>query len=107
LILINLCPHPVKILTPYGVVDLPQAGPAARLHYLEDDEELFEFGLIKRAKILASELPEPEPDTLYVVSSLVRVAHPYRLDLVSPHDLIKDEDNRTYACLALLGNSFD
>lgn len=107
MILINLCPHPVKILTPYGVTELPQAGPAARLHYLEDDEEFFEFGLLKRAKFYASELPDPEPDTLYVVSSLVRIAHPYRTDLVTPYDLIKDQDDRPYACLALLGNSYD
>lgn len=103
--LVNLCPHPVKIVTPRGVLDLPQAGPPARLLYLDDEEEIFDFGLLKRTKFTAVELPDPQPDTLFVVSTLVRIAHPHRMDLVSPYDLIKDEDDRTYACLALMANA--
>lgn len=37
-----------------------------------------------------SNLPEPEPGTLLIVPTIVRVALPHRKDLISPCKLIRD-----------------
>ncbi len=49
-------------------------------------------------------LPEPQDDTLYIVSLLVRRARPYRGDLLSPGQLIRDAEGRPIGCKGLAAN---
>lgn len=49
-------------------------------------------------------LPEPQPDTLLIVSALVRLAVPHRTDVVSSGSLVRDESGRPVGCLGLSVN---
>ncbi len=48
-----------------------------------------------------SGLPEPAPDTIFVVSALVRLAVPARQDVASPGDLIRDSAGQPIGCRGL------
>lgn len=47
--------------------------------------------IVRRSYGLVTNLPEPVEGTLYIVSMLVRVACPDRVDLASPGDLVRDD----------------
>lgn len=46
-------------------------------------------------------LPEPEPNTFYIVSMLCKQACPNRKDLLIPSQLIRDEKGQPVGCLGL------
>jgi hypothetical protein len=46
-------------------------------------------------------LPEPAPDTIYIVSAMVRMALPDRKDLASPAGLVRDASGNITGCEAL------
>jgi hypothetical protein len=46
-------------------------------------------------------LPEPQPDTIYVVSALVAQAVPDRSDVFVVDDTVRDEQGRIIGCRAL------
>ncbi|MFC0903824.1 hypothetical protein ACFHWD_03850 [Clostridium sp. MT-14] len=46
-------------------------------------------------------LPEPQPDTIFVVSSIVAQAAQNRDDLFIPDDTVRDENGRIIGCRAL------
>ena len=46
-------------------------------------------------------LPDPQRGVLYIVSSLVKAAVPDREDVLSPGELIRDEDGRPIGCRGL------
>lgn len=46
-------------------------------------------------------LPEPVEDTIYIVSSMVRLAMPTRSDIASPADLVRDETGKIIGCKGL------
>jgi hypothetical protein len=103
---INLCPHPVTLLTNHRPILLPAAVDPVRL----DLEELptDDLGMLYRQRLVRSPIvPPPSPGVLYVVSMLVRLALPHRTDLASPVGLIRDEDGAVVACRALaIGSPF-
>lgn len=43
-------------------------------------------------------LPDMVEDTMLIVSALVRLKHPERIDLLSPYGLIRDEAQRIIGC---------
>ena len=48
-----------------------------------------------------SGLPDPQPDTIYVVSALVAQAVPDRQDVFIVDDAVRDEQGRIIGCRAL------
>lgn len=85
---VNLTPHAINVLTSAGDnIEYPASGQVARVtsrHELSANgaphaPELFivEYGNV-------TDLPEPVPGTLLIVSALVMQALPNRLDLVCP-----------------------
>ena len=46
-------------------------------------------------------LPEPVEDTIYIVSSMVRLALPTRSDIASPANLVRDEAGKIIGCKGL------
>lgn len=49
-------------------------------------------------------LPEPKSDTIYLVSSYVRVRHPERTDLATPSDLERDGNGNIIRARSLIVN---
>jgi hypothetical protein len=63
--------------------------------------------LVHRAYGAVENLPHPAPDTLYIVSALVREAVPWRTDVASPGDMLRDAEGRILGCTNLIVNAAD
>ncbi|MFB6367662.1 hypothetical protein ACFCP7_27240 [Paenibacillus elgii] len=46
-------------------------------------------------------LPDPQPETVYIVSALTAQAVPHRDDVFIPDDAVRDEQGRVIGCRAL------
>lgn len=85
--IVNLTPHPVNL----PGLTIPASGRVAR-----SKEFTCALGSVDGIDIInrwygeTVDLPEPEPDTLFIVSMIVREANPDRLDLASPGDPVRD-----------------
>ena len=96
--LVNMTPHEVNVTTTGK--SYPPSGEVARVEQsltlarvLEDGTELFTSSYGK-----STGLPAWEDGTLLIVSALVRLANPGRLDLLSPGKLVRDEKGRIVGC---------
>lgn len=105
--LVNCTPHAVRVHGEDGsvLVELPPSGGVARVTTTRTPAGGFagvplattEFGEVEG-------LPEPQPDTMLIVSGLVRSALPGRADLASPGPLVRDETGRPTGCIGLTVN---
>jgi hypothetical protein len=104
---VNLCPHTIHLMQdrwtpthawePSGQV--ARCVEITRLHHIDDDVQVVtkQYGVV-------TGLPEPQPDTVYLVSGMVRMAMPERTDLASPGDAIRDEAGRIVGASNLVIN---
>jgi hypothetical protein len=103
--LINLTPHPISVcgmtVEPSGVVArvTEQVTPVGTIVV-----EGVEIPLVARALGQVENLPEPQPDTLYIVSSMVASAawQMGRIDVAAPGDFIRDEAGRIVGAASLI-----
>ncbi|MER5182585.1 hypothetical protein ABT009_30250 [Streptomyces sp. NPDC002896] len=103
--LVNLTPHPIRVLTPDG--ELFVAGPPARrTEHVREESRLEVNGrpvpVLRLGYGAVLDLPEPEPGTWYVVSRVVADALPERGDLLVPAQLIRDADGNPVGCRAFV-----
>jgi hypothetical protein len=97
--LINLTPHTIKI---NGHEDIEPSGYIARVN-----TQMCQVASVNGVPIMASKtlgmsnLPEPQPDTMFIVAGLVRLHVPHRKDIASPAKLIRNEHGAVVACGAL------
>ncbi len=107
--IVNLTPHPLNLM-PQGpdgpTVTIPPSGIVARcaVHRVQVDTVTVDgitvpvnqtrFGQV-------SGLPDPKPDTIFVVSALVAQAVPNRPDVFIVDDAIRDEQGRIIGARAL------
>ncbi len=109
--IINLTPHAVRIYRADGVelTVIPPSGRVARISVARK--------LLRRIEAYGVEvpvyaptysklegLPDRVPGTYYLVSALLRQALLYRLDLLSPGELIRDAAGQPKGCIGLDGN---
>ncbi len=83
--LVNLTPHDIHVMENEVVVTYPASGQQARVSVTQ--EKLTEINGAPVYRPVYGEvtgLPEPQNDTMYIVSMLVRSAAPNRTDLMSP-----------------------
>lgn len=100
--IINLTPHEVKIQTQGTEMVIPPCGTVARCAITE--KIVYEINGIPIYRTEAGKvegLPEPENETLYIVSQMVANAAKNRGDLVYPHKLIRNEKGEVVGCSAL------
>ena len=103
----NLTPHPVTIITEIGSVQLlPEPGPRPHIDEMREitGHVFVEDMPVPTVRITAGsavDLPEPEPNTLLIVSRVIAEARPDRTDLLVPYDLVRDEAGRVVACRSL------
>ena len=107
--IVNLTPHAVNI----GVDTYSPSGRIARVNQVTTPAGSFEgvalisaqYGetYVTDADGCRSPLPTAAADqcTVYIVSSMVRMANPSRIDLASPAKLIRDDKGRIVGCNAL------
>ena len=86
--IVNLTPHAIH----FPGCTIEPSGIIARCAEDTIPSGLFDgIEIIRRSYGKVYDLPEPQGNTLYVVSLLVRQACPNRHDLASPGDLVRDE----------------
>lgn len=102
---VNLTPHTITVLNedrevvrtiaPSVHYPIARIGVAAKKVRDVDGVEIFEtvYG--------EDNLPDPRDHVLYVVSLPVRLGRPGRRDLVSPGQLIRDENGQPVGCIGL------
>jgi len=100
---INLTPHVINIRSTGLVLTVEPSGAVARV--ATEVVQVIPHGgfdlVVKRPGQITG-LPEPDPDGMvtYIVSGMVAAATP-RMDVVSPGDLIRDENGRPIGCRGL------
>ncbi|MCX7848126.1 MAG: hypothetical protein N2595_08890 [bacterium] len=90
--LINLTPHPITIIPDGGdEITIPASGLTLRLR-----EVVEEAGQINGIPVFAvrwepeDTLPPEEPDTVYIVSALVKQSAPHRRDFLVPYGTVRE-----------------
>lgn len=102
--IVNLTPHPMDFIFPDGSkITLPSAGvarlieePAIRtLINIELNGKVCAFPAVqKKLSKSVSGLPDPQPNTLYLVSLPIKSALPERNDLVVVGDQVRDPQGK-------------
>jgi hypothetical protein len=97
--LVNLTPHPIVIS---GHETIMPSGSIARVNtQLCNVGEVNGIPLMVSKNLGISNVPDPAPDTMYIVASMVRLQIPARRDLCSPSKLIRNQHGGVVACGAL------
>lgn len=107
----NLTPHEVKIYKLVGTVpDLDlviEAGEEiARVscEYVKVDKKVEGVDMYRTVFGEVTGLPEYSEGVYLLVSTMVREALPLRKDLVSPGQLLRNDEGQVIGCLGLVGN---
>lgn len=103
----NLTPHTVKILNQEKTVALsvpPEPTPARCKQNSIVLNKVFGFPIMFTQYGATENLPDEVPNTILIVSALVRMANPGRLDLASPGELVRDAAGNTEGCIGLIVN---
>lgn len=104
--IVNLTPHALTLVVGSGTVTVPPSGTVARVAVTREPAGTVTLDgvavpLYRTTYGAVEGLPDPTPDTLYVVSSLVAAAARDRNDLVVPDDLVRDEQGRVVGARGL------
>lgn len=106
--LVNLTPHAVVLHRDDGTTEaIPPSGSVARVSQVAT-----QVGTVAGVPVVTTRpgsvtgLPAFEADdgAGYIVSAMVRLAMPERIDLFSPADLVRDAAGAVVGCRALEGN---
>ena len=98
--IINLTPHAVTLIRADGTKKTyPPSGTVARVKVGDEVVDVLDGAPVRQGRIVGfSDLPEPQPDTVYIVSLFV-LQHANRDDLIAPdtNDAIRDENGQIEA----------
>jgi hypothetical protein len=97
--IVNLTPHTI-VITGHGSVE--PSGYIARVNtQMVQHGDVNGIPIVIARNLGVSNLPEPKPDTMYIVAGLVRMFVPDRKDVCSPAKLIRNEHGAVVGCSAL------
>lgn len=93
---VNLTPHPLTLVGNNGTLNVPASGQIARLAVTRQPLAAItvdgvELSVNRPTLGDVTGLPDPQPGVVYVVSALVAEAAG-RLDVMSPGELLRDEN---------------
>ena len=103
---INLTPHRVSICDEYGKITkiYERSGNVARVaHNWEVIDIIDDVPLVVRQNERVIGLPEPQEDTVYIVSNIILSYCADRMDLVAPVKQVKI-NNSVVGCQAFVSN---
>ena len=96
--IINLTPHTINVI---NSVTLPPSGEVARVEMVSSPTEPIEgIPSVRTEWGEVANLPEPVEGVVLLVSGMVAQAVP-REDVVSPGELVRDEQGRPIGCRGL------
>ena len=98
----NLTPHAVKFVSEDGkTTEFPPTSVVARVSVsYEEVESIGGFRAVKIKYGRVNELPDEKENIYYIVSKLVKLAMPERKDLITPEDVVRDEQGHVLYCRA-------
>jgi len=102
--IVNLTPHPLKLMLEAGERTVPPSGTLARcVENATKAEPLGDIPLVRKTFGEVEGLPEPAEGTVYVTSALAAQAAwaKGRLDVYCPGDPVRDADGRIIGCRGL------
>lgn len=103
--IVNLTPHSITFILEDGERTILPSGVVSRVSEVSEFITYYDGIPVYSKRYAESEnLPEPAEDTVFIVSTMVRLANPDRSDLVSPGDLIRNEDGVVIGCKGLVVN---
>jgi hypothetical protein len=94
---INLTPHTINVA---GHSPITSSGEIARVNF-----QIIQTGDINGIPVMEtlahgiSGLPDEQPDTVYIVPTMVRQYFPKRRDLLSPAKLLRDKSGIVVGCV--------
>lgn len=93
---VNLTPHALNIRNANGdIVDFPVTGTIARVAQTATVVNVINgINITKQVFGNVVDLPDPQPDTIFIVARLVAAAAPDRKDLMIPGPMIRDDQGR-------------
>jgi len=110
-ILLNFTPHTVNFLRADSALGCPidSSGVARAAEHVEPQSSIMwdVFGdegfhhrvpTVRKSFGAVTGLPDPAPDTLYIVSQIVFDALPGRNDLIVPSDVVRGPDGQVIGC---------
>ena len=103
---VNCTPHDVNLITENGSITFPRSGIIPRLKEVQNKissvtVNSIKIDIMKKSFNNVEGLPEPQENTLYIVSALVAGACKNRDDLVVPNDTVRDDQGRIIGCRSL------
>ena len=105
--IINKTPHPVNVVSKEGeaiVTYNPEGEPARCSQETIVIGDINDIPLTKTSFGDVLDLPDPQPDTFYIVSRLVLSACPDRNDLIVPNELVRDDEGHIIGCMSFAIN---
>lgn len=101
--LINLTPHDINVVGEKGkVTTIKASGSIARC---KQKDEMFAtlngIPLVNTTFTDIEGLPHQTLGVYYIVSALIKNAAPERTDLLSPNDMVRDDQGRVIGCRSL------
>nr|DAM67600.1 MAG TPA: hypothetical protein [Caudoviricetes sp.] len=107
----NLTPHEVKIYKLNGttcdldvVIEASESVARVACEYIKVDKKVDGIDLYCPVFSEVTGLFDYEEGTYLLVSAMVREALPLRNDLVSPGQLLRNDEGQVIGCLGLVGN---
>lgn len=99
----NLTPHTINFIMDDGsALAVEPSGLVARVSVrTETVGEIDRFPVTKSVYGEVQDLPDPEPGTVYVVSSLVATRVTEREDVFIPNESVRDDKGRIIGCRSL------
>jgi hypothetical protein len=106
-IIINLTPHTVTVfggfdpphpVTVFAGCEYAPSGTVARVSMTRELIGTNPVPMYRSTPCDITDLPAPTAGTLYIVSAMVRLACPWRGDLLSPAELVRDETGGVVGC---------
>lgn len=102
---INMTPHSIHIVSPEGgrIREYPASGSTIRLTSETVPDGTLPDGTPITKTVFGKSvgLPDERPDTVYLVSQLVKNACPDRKDLLVPAEVVRDADGNIVGCKSL------
>lgn len=97
---VNLTPHAIHLIDFNNqMTTFPPDGTIARVSMTSKPAHSFNgIDVIKQVPGLVVGLPDATHDVIWIVSAMVRLACPLRPDLVSPGDLVRDDQGNIIGC---------
>lgn len=100
--IVNYTPHEIAVITKWSKTRIPSAGIARVSQKNTIVDEIEGFDIFQAEYGAVEGLPEPQNNTLYIVSAIVKSALPSRDDLLVPTEFIRDEAGKILGCRGFL-----